>query len=872
MQQLLRFLPLLLVGLLLLIFGLVACNVQQTEPSRNLGITVTQTFDVYQDSGNPNLYHADSTTTSSSYTGTLKEVVEDAVDELALGGGGTISFRAGVFDLGSDFFRIRDTDNIIFEGQGIDVTVVQNSSNASQDTEPFNFGRSNNITIRDLTVSAGGSLRSTSDAIDGDAANNWLIENVKVDQSRGCGIILDGKDSGQMASGNTIRNCIVDGVPNGGIQLLAANNNLVENCTVTNITDGNGINVNKAASNAGQPHKQSTDNTIRNNTIDNTNGDGIRVHSSSRNLITGNTITNSSSDGIQISSSSGISCDDNVVEFNAATSNTRYGLNINNSECNRTVVWDNNDFTGNGSGEINDNGTDTIFMSGGDTEPPTAPTNLTATNVQANQVTLNWNASTDNVGVTAYDIYRDSTKIDEVGGSTTTYQDTTVVPDTTYAYFVRARDAAGNESPQSNTINVTTPPPSQVNTFIPTDDATIRESDPNSNYGNRPTVEVDASSRKDILLRFNVSGVGASGINNVVLRLYATDGSSFGGDFVEVTNNNWNEATVTWNNAPAGDGVSLGSLGSVSPGNWYELDVTSLVSGDGPVSLRVSSSNSNGADYASKENSNGNAPELVVTLGDPPEPDTEPPTAPSNLAATNVQASQVTLDWDASTDNVGVTAYDIYRDSTKIDEVGDSTTAYQDTTVSASTTYAYFVRARDAAGNVSPQSNTINVTTPPSSSGLTFTPTDDATIRADKPDQTHGNTPNIEIDTDALKNALLRFDVSGIGSSSVSNATLRLYSTDSSPFGGDFVEITATSGSWDEDTVTWNNAPPGDGISLGSLGSVSSGNWYELDVTPLVSGDGPVSIRISSSNSNGADYASKENSNGNAPELVVITN
>ena len=868
MQQSSRFLSLLLI-LLIVILNLVACNVQQIEPNRNLEPTVSQTFDVYQDTTNPNIYHADSTTTSSSYTGTLKEVVEDAMNELDLGGGGTIAFRAGVFDLGSDYFLIKNKNNIIFEGQGIDITVVQNNSSASADTEPFNGSKSDDITIRNLTVSAGGSTRSTSDAIDGDEANNWLVENVKIDESRGRGIIFDGKAVGQTADGNTIRNCIIDGISNHGIQLLASSNNLIENCTITNLGSVIGILITKASSSSG--NKQSTDNIIRNNTIDNINADGIKVSSSSQNTITNNTITNSS-DGIQISSSSGVSCDDNVVEFNTATSNSNYGLNIDDPECNRTVVWDNNNFIGNGSGEVNDNGTDTIFMSN-DTEPPTTPSNLIATNVQANQVTLNWDPSSDNVGVTAYDIYRDGGKIDEVGGSTTTYQDNTVIADTTYAYFVRARDAAGNESLNSNTINVTTPPPSQVTTFTPTDDATIRESNPTSNYGSNSNLEIDASSRKDTLLRFNVSGVGTSSINNVTLRLYATDGSTVGGDFVEVTatSGNWDENTVTWNNAPTGDGISLGSLGNVSPNNWYELDVTPLVSGDGAVSIRISSSSENGADYASKENSNGNAPELVVTLGDPPEPDTEPPTAPSNLTATSVQTNQVNLDWDASTDNVGVIAYDIYRDSTKIAEIGGSTTTYQDTTVSANTSYAYFIRARDLAGNQSPQSNTINVTTPPNSSGFTFTPTDDATIRKGNPTNNYGNNPNIEVDASSRKDTLLRFDINGV-SSSINNVILRLYTIDSSSSGGDFVEITVTSGNWDEDTVTWSNAPTGNGISLGSLGSVIAGNWYELDVTPLVSGNGPVSIRISSSSENGADYASKENSNGNAPELIVTTN
>lgn len=155
-------------------------------------------------------------------------------------------------------------------------------------------------------------------------------------------------------------------------------------------------------------------------------------------------------------------------------------------------------------------------------------------------------------------------------------------------------------------------------TSTPTDDATIRESRPTANYGARPNLEVDADSRKDVLLRFDVSGVGGASVTNAKLRLYAIDGSSFGGEFFKMNESNWSEGTVTWASAPPGDGGSLGSLGSVSPGTWYELDVTSLVAGDGPVSIRINSTNSNGADYASKENSAGFAPELVVTLGQNP--------------------------------------------------------------------------------------------------------------------------------------------------------------------------------------------------------------------------------------------------------------
>ena len=85
--------------------------------------------------------------------------------------------------------------------------------------------------------------------------------------------------------------------------------------------------------------------------------------------------------------------------------------------------------------------------------------------------------------------------------------------------------------------------------------------------------------------------------------------------FTEVLDSGWSEDTVTWDNAPAADGVALGALGPVSSDNWYELDVTPLVTGDGAVSVGVSSTNSNGADYVSRNGSPGLAPELVIQLG-----------------------------------------------------------------------------------------------------------------------------------------------------------------------------------------------------------------------------------------------------------------
>ena len=291
-------------------------------------------------------------------------------------------------------------------------------------------------------------------------------------------------------------------------------------------------------------------------------------------------------------------------------------------------------FSGNRVGEINDNGTGTIYGTG-DTEAPTAPSGLTATSVTATQVDLTWNPSTDNVSVTGYDILRDGTQISTVGSATTTYQDSTVNAATAYQYAVHARDAAGNLSPLSNLLNVTTPAPSPTLSFTPTDDATIRETSPTQNFGSADALEVDASSRKDSLLRFDIIGVDTTPVAKVTLRLFNIDRSPAGGEFLAY-DPNWNESTVTWNNAPAGNGSSFGTLDSVSVNTWYEVDVTPLVTGDGPVSLRIISSHRNGADYSSKEHANGNAPELLVELG---------------ASAASVQASQLPTESTASTDS-----------------------------------------------------------------------------------------------------------------------------------------------------------------------------------------------------------------------------
>ncbi|WP_392674555.1 cellulase family glycosylhydrolase [Streptomyces sp. LN785] len=91
---------------------------------------------------------------------------------------------------------------------------------------------------------------------------------------------------------------------------------------------------------------------------------------------------------------------------------------------------------------------------GGDTQAPTVPGNLTATGTASSSVSLSWSPSTDNTGVTSYDVYRGSTL---VGSSTTTgFTDTGLTAATTYSYTVRAKDAAGNSSAASSAVTAKT--------------------------------------------------------------------------------------------------------------------------------------------------------------------------------------------------------------------------------------------------------------------------------------------------------------------------------------------------------------------------------------------------------------------------------
>lgn len=91
--------------------------------------------------------------------------------------------------------------------------------------------------------------------------------------------------------------------------------------------------------------------------------------------------------------------------------------------------------------------------------------------------------------------------------------------------------------------------------------------------------------------------------------------------------------------------------------------------------------------------------------------DTQAPTSPTNLIASGTTSTSTNLSWTAATDNVGIASYDVYQGT--ILKATVTTTSYSVTGLTASTAYSFSVKAKDAAGNISGGSSSLNVTTLP---------------------------------------------------------------------------------------------------------------------------------------------------------------
>jgi chitodextrinase len=273
-----------------------------------------------------------------------------------------------------------------------------------------------------------------------------------------------------------------------------------------------------------------------------------------------------------------------------------------------------------------------------DMAPPSVPINLNASGTTGTSTTLSWTASTDNVGVTGYEIYKNGTLLTTV--TTINYTATGLTDATTYVFFIKAKDAAGNISGTSTTVSVTTP------------DITA------------PTIP---------------SSLTAS----------ATTGTSTSLSWTTSTDNVGVTGYEIYKNGTL--------LTTVTTTNYVVTGLTDATT----YSFYVKAKDAAG-------NRSGNSSTVNVTT-----PDITPPSIPINVMASGTTGIATTLSWNASTDNVGIIGYDVYQNGTKINTTTVTTTTYTVTGLTGITQYTFTIKAKDAAGNISNASTSLLVKTLP---------------------------------------------------------------------------------------------------------------------------------------------------------------
>ncbi|MHC4194870.1 MAG: CBM96 family carbohydrate-binding protein, partial [Planctomycetota bacterium] len=252
----------------------------------------------------------------------------------------------------------------------------------------------------------------------------------------------------------------------------------------------------------------------------------------------------------------------------------------------------------------------------GDTTPPAAPANLTAT-AGNSKVLLNWDNNTEE-DLSHYVVYRDTSSggpYTEIASGVTTsdYNDSGLTNGTTYYYVVTAVDTSNNESADS--VEAAAMPEGVVKSidFGPTDDALVNHNQAALNYGSETYLAIrgDGTSKgRNSFLKFTVTDVTGT-VVAARLKMYSTNVTQTVTAHA-VSNTTWTEGAITWNNQP-----SIGStLDTVTPTAdvLAEFDVTSHVTGNGTYSICLQGSNNNtGHVFVSKEGTPVNAPVLEIT-------------------------------------------------------------------------------------------------------------------------------------------------------------------------------------------------------------------------------------------------------------------
>ncbi|MFA6961193.1 MAG: fibronectin type III domain-containing protein [Opitutaceae bacterium] len=362
-----------------------------------------------------------------------------------------------------------------------------------------------------------------------------------------------------------------------------------------------------------------------------------------------------------------------------------------------------------------------------DSIAPSAPSSLAASNLDTTDFTLTWSASTDNVGVTGYDIFKNGVQIGTA--ATLNYAVTGLAPLTGYSMTVKARDAAGNVSADSAALSVTTTADTAAPTaptglsasavattgftlswVASTDNVAVTDYDifkDGVQIGSSATLTYDVSGLAP-LTAYNMTVKARDAAGNVSaasqalsITTLADTAAPAAPTGLAASNLGLTSFTLSW--SAAADNVAVTGYdvfqGGVLIGSTPTLDFTVVnLTADTAYAMTVK---------AKDAAANVSAASTVLTVTTPA--DVEAPSVPTGLVASDLGAAGFTITWSASTDNVAVAGYDIFQDGV---QVGSSTApSYSVTGLDPLTGYSMTVKARDAAGNLSAASAALSVTT-----------------------------------------------------------------------------------------------------------------------------------------------------------------
>jgi len=269
---------------------------------------------------------------------------------------------------------------------------------------------------------------------------------------------------------------------------------------------------------------------------------------------------------------------------------------------------------------------------------PSVPGNFHASEITRNSVSLAWDASEDNVRATGYRIFKDDNVI--TATTRTDYEEFDLQPGTTYKFAVSAIDAAGNESPQTEALQITTEAPDALPPSTPTGLSMVRVTGNSLEFKWNPSEDDTGVDQYEIHLNDGFLG-------NSDTTYYKASG---------LLPNTLYEIRIR----------ALDEAGNVSPFS-------------NPLSRTTESA------------------------------DTQHPTQPTGLKAVEVTKETIYLTWDPSEDNVMVSRYLIHLNNEVKEESTDNEEVI--TGLNAGLSYVISVSALDEAGNESPESEEIEVST-----------------------------------------------------------------------------------------------------------------------------------------------------------------